>query len=112
MVAKAYDERATSTQQKENYETHPVIRTLYDHLDEVTCLEFHPKEAILVSGSRDNTVKLFDYSKSSVKKAYKVLQVVTISFITHIFITNIFFKIFPYLISSYYSYLFSGCRTS
>lgn len=75
MVAKAYDERATTTQQKENYETHPVIRTLYDHLDEVTCLEFHPKEAILVSGSRDNTVKLFDYSKSSVKKAYKVLQV-------------------------------------
>lgn len=75
MVAKAYDERATATQQKENYETHPVIRTLYDHLDEVTCLEFHPKEAILVSGSRDNTVKLFDYSKSSVKKAYKVLQV-------------------------------------
>ncbi|KAL0277084.1 UNVERIFIED_CONTAM: hypothetical protein PYX00_004488 [Menopon gallinae] len=74
MVAKAYDERAPSVQQKENYETHPVIRTLYDHLDEVTCLEFHPKEAILVSGSRDNTVKLFDYSKSSVKKAYKVLQ--------------------------------------
>merc|ERR1719430_2812039 len=24
---------------------HPVIRTLYDHLEEVTALEFHPKEA-------------------------------------------------------------------
>ncbi|KAJ8978583.1 hypothetical protein NQ317_016000 [Molorchus minor] len=23
---------------------HPVIRTLYDHMEEVTCLEFHPKE--------------------------------------------------------------------
>ena len=30
--------------------SHPVIRTLYDHLDEVTCLEFHPKEQILASG--------------------------------------------------------------
>ncbi|KAF4519152.1 hypothetical protein B566_EDAN008214 [Ephemera danica] len=44
---------------------HPVIRTLYDHLEEVTCLEFHPREPILASGSRDFTVKLFDYSKAS-----------------------------------------------
>ena len=27
---------------------HPVIRTLYDHLDEITCLEFHPKEQVCV----------------------------------------------------------------
>ena len=26
---------------------HPVIRTLYDHLDEVTCLAFHPREVCL-----------------------------------------------------------------
>lgn len=51
---------------------HPVIRTLYDHTDEITCLEFHPIEQILASGSKDNTVKLFDISKASVKKAYKV----------------------------------------
>ena len=31
---------------------HPVIRTLYDHLDEITCLEFHPKEQVV------NTLKL------------------------------------------------------
>jgi len=54
---------------------HPVIRTLYDHNDEVTCLEFHPKEQILISGSRDFTVRLFDYSRTSVKKAYRVLNV-------------------------------------
>lgn len=54
---------------------HPVIRTLYDHTEEVTCLEFHPKEQILVSGSRDFTVRLFDYSRTSVKKAYRVLNV-------------------------------------
>ncbi|CAB0031431.1 unnamed protein product [Trichogramma brassicae] len=52
---------------------HPVIRTLYDHLEEVTCLEFHPREPILVSGSRDFTVKLFDYSKASVKKAFRTI---------------------------------------
>lgn len=51
---------------------HPVIRTLYDHTDEVAFLEFHPKEHILASGSRDATVKLFDISKPSVKKAHKV----------------------------------------
>ena len=50
---------------------HPVIRTLYDHLDEITCLEFHPKEQILFSGSRDANVKLFDFSKASAKKAFK-----------------------------------------
>ena len=52
---------------------HPVIRTLYDHLDEITCLEFHPREQILISGSRDTNVKLFDFSKTSAKKAYKTL---------------------------------------
>jgi len=76
MLAKANDERQNQPQtMKENFETHPVIRTLYDHTDEVTCLEFHPKEAILLSGSADRTIKIFDYSKSSVKKAYKVIQV-------------------------------------
>ena len=34
-------------------------------------LEFHPKEPILASGSLDFTVKLFDYSKASAKKAFK-----------------------------------------
>lgn len=53
---------------------HPVIRTLYDHVDEVTCLEFHPKETILASGSRDYTIKLFDYSKASAKKASRTMS--------------------------------------
>lgn len=42
---------------------------------EVTCLEFHPREQILVSGSRDYTVKFFDYSKPSVKRAFKTIHV-------------------------------------
>eukprot|EP00096_Caligus_rogercresseyi_P012804 TRINITY_DN5482_c0_g1_i1.p1 TRINITY_DN5482_c0_g1~~TRINITY_DN5482_c0_g1_i1.p1 ORF type:complete len:447 (-),score=116.43 TRINITY_DN5482_c0_g1_i1:136-1476(-) len=65
-------------------EGHPVIRTLYDHVDEVTSLEFHPKDTILASGSKDNTIKLFDYSKASAKKACRTITdaepVISLSF--------------------------------
>jgi len=53
---------------------HPVIKTLYDHVDEVTCLEFHPKQALLASGSRDANIKIFDYAKSSTKKASTIIS--------------------------------------
>ena len=47
-------------------------------------MEFHPKQPILASGSRDCTVKLFDYSKVSAKKASRTIcdasHVETISF--------------------------------
>lgn len=71
MLAKSAPEEDTRGEQQ----GHPVIRTLYDHTDEVSFLEFHPKEQILASGSKDCTVKLFDISKASVKKAHKVLTV-------------------------------------
>jgi len=78
MLAKSSDVESTEPQ------GHPVIRTLYDHGEEVTSLEFHPKEQILVSGSRDCTVRLFDYSRTSVKKAFRVInesaQVQSLSF--------------------------------
>jgi len=66
------DMASESTQQ--NMETHPVIRTLYDHIEEVTCLEFHPQHQVLASGSRDFTVKFFDYSKPSVKRAFRTIH--------------------------------------
>lgn len=72
MLAKAHDIASTDNQEGQG---HPVIRTLYDHLEEVTCLEFHPNKPILASGSRDCHVKLFDYSKTSVKKAFKTINV-------------------------------------
>jgi len=53
---------------------HPVIRTLYDHSDEVTCLDFHPFQQIAISGSRDYTVKVFDYSKSTVKRSIATIN--------------------------------------
>ncbi|XP_074655400.1 cleavage stimulation factor subunit 1-like [Tubulanus polymorphus] len=55
-------------------ENHPVIRTLYDHNGEVTTLDFHPVHQILVSGSRDYSIRFFEFSKPSVKKAYKSIQ--------------------------------------
>lgn len=72
MLAKAQDTSCTDNQEGQG---HPVIRTLYDHLEEVTCLEFHPNKPILASGSRDCHVKLFDYSKVTVKKAFKTISV-------------------------------------
>lgn len=69
MLAKsAPDENDTGREQQQG---HPVIRTLYDHTDEVAYLEFHPSSIVLASGSRDCTVKLFDIGKASVKKAHK-----------------------------------------
>lgn len=74
MLAKSAPEE-TETGGRGEQQGHPVIRTLYDHTDEVSFLEFHPKEPVLASGSRDCTVKLFDISKASVKKAHKVFTV-------------------------------------
>lgn len=74
MLAKSAPEAGLETSGPES-QGHPVIRTLYDHVEEVTCLEFHPREPILASGSRDYTVKLFDYSKTSVKKAFRTITV-------------------------------------
>lgn len=47
----------------------------YDHTDEITALDFHPREQILVSASRDCCIKLFDITKASAKKAYKSITV-------------------------------------
>ncbi|XP_013388489.1 cleavage stimulation factor subunit 1 [Lingula anatina] len=67
------DQMAQETPQQQ-MENHPVIRTLYDHTDEVTCVDFHPYRQVLVSGSKDYGVKFFEFSKPSVKKAFKSIQ--------------------------------------
>ena len=53
---------------------HPVIRNLYDHTDAVLSLSFHPTVSVIASGSCDNSVKFFDYSKPSAKKSYRSLM--------------------------------------
>ncbi|XP_060876124.1 cleavage stimulation factor subunit 1-like [Metopolophium dirhodum] len=70
MLAKAHEIGSTDHHEGQG---HTVIRTLYDHLEGVTCLEFHPNRPILASGSRDNHVKFFDYSKIILKKAVKTI---------------------------------------
>lgn len=80
---------------------HPVIRTLYDHLDEITCLEFHPREQILISGSRDTNIKMFDFSKTSAKKAFKTL---TVRF--YVLSTDFFYKNYIRNISASHTFLF------
>lgn len=58
---------------------HPVIRNLYDHSDAVLSLSFHPTVSVLASGGCDNSIKFFDYSKPSVKKAYRsIIEVASI----------------------------------
>ncbi|KAI9007939.1 WD40-repeat-containing domain protein [Phycomyces nitens] len=52
----------------------PVIRTLYDHTAPVNDLSFHPNGLVLASCADDESIKLFDLSKSGVKRAFRYLQ--------------------------------------
>ncbi|KAK6925132.1 WD40 repeat [Dillenia turbinata] len=52
----------------------PVIRTFYDHLQPINDLDFHPQNPVLISGAKDHTIKFFDYSKTTAKRAFKVIQ--------------------------------------
>ena len=61
-------------QQQQSHSTHPVIRTLYDHSEEVTYLQFHPSAPVLASGSQDMSIKFYDYNRASTKRAHKTLQ--------------------------------------
>ncbi|XP_035697740.1 cleavage stimulation factor subunit 1-like isoform X5 [Branchiostoma floridae] len=87
MLAKSAQapEQAAQETPQQNMENHPVIRTLYDHIEEVTCLDYHPQYPnvqLLASGSKDYTVKFFDFTKPSVKRATKSIQV-TSSWLAH-----------------------------
>ncbi|XP_044487574.1 cleavage stimulation factor subunit 50 isoform X2 [Mangifera indica] len=52
----------------------PVIRTFYDHIQPINDLDFHPQNTILISGGKDHTIKFFDFSKATAKRAYRVIQ--------------------------------------
>ncbi|KAA3458348.1 cleavage stimulation factor subunit 50 isoform X1 [Gossypium australe] len=63
----------------------PVIRTFYDHVQHgltlfaqmqpINDLDFHPQSTVLISGAKDNTIKFFDFSKATAKRAFRVIQV-------------------------------------
>eukprot|EP00933_Yihiella_yeosuensis_P026484 TRINITY_DN20566_c0_g1_i1.p1 TRINITY_DN20566_c0_g1~~TRINITY_DN20566_c0_g1_i1.p1 ORF type:complete len:487 (-),score=97.43 TRINITY_DN20566_c0_g1_i1:130-1590(-) len=53
----------------------PIVRTLQDHVQGVTCLAFHPMNPTLFSGSLDKAVKIYDLTRPpGHKKAFSVLQ--------------------------------------
>lgn len=52
----------------------PVIRTFYDHSQPINDLDFHPQSTILISGAKDHTIKFFDFSKTTAKRAFRVIQ--------------------------------------
>lgn len=55
-------------------ELRPVIRQFYDHLQPVNDIDFHPQSAVLISGAKDRTIKFFDFSKTSARRAFRVIQ--------------------------------------
>jgi cleavage stimulation factor subunit 1 len=71
---KVLDVERMMAKSQQSGDGHPVLRTLYDHHDAVTCLDFHPTSTFLASGSKDCTVKFFDHSKPAVKRASHFIQ--------------------------------------
>ncbi|KAL6064501.1 Cleavage stimulation factor 50 kDa subunit [Balamuthia mandrillaris] len=55
-------------------QSRPVARTFYDHSQTVNELMFHPFLPMLASCSADQTIKFYDYSKASTKKASRSIQ--------------------------------------
>ncbi|CAH9088144.1 unnamed protein product [Cuscuta europaea] len=52
----------------------PVIRTFYDHTQPINDLDFHPQNAVVISGAKDHTIKFFDFSKAVAKRAFRIIQ--------------------------------------
>lgn len=77
MIVKSTLSNQTDNNQQpatDNQHSHPVIRTLYDHTEEVTYLQFQPTERILASGSSDMTIKFYDYSRANSKRSLRTIQ--------------------------------------
>lgn len=51
----------------------PVVRTFYDNSAPVNDIDFHPTATLMISCSRDNSIKFFDHEKMIVKRAYNEL---------------------------------------
>lgn len=63
-----------SAKARRDHDVRPVFRIFFDHSQPVNDLDFHPQSAVLISGSMDRTIKLFDFAKLSAKKAFRVIQ--------------------------------------
>ncbi|KAH3757717.1 cleavage stimulation factor subunit 1 [Pelomyxa schiedti] len=65
--------KSDSSMTDESSPIRPVIRTFYDHTQSINELDFHPTMPILISASRDCTVKFYDL-KGQVKRAFRCLK--------------------------------------
>lgn len=54
--------------------TQPLIRTYADHGEPITALQFHPLEPFLISASTDCTIRFFQYSNPTYRRAYLTLS--------------------------------------
>jgi polyadenylation factor subunit 2 len=43
-----------------DFSTHTAEMVLQEHLSDVKCVKWHPDRALVCSGSKDNTLKLWD----------------------------------------------------
>eukprot|EP00123_Amoebidium_parasiticum_P006638 comp17545_c0_seq1/m.17123 comp17545_c0_seq1/g.17123 ORF comp17545_c0_seq1/g.17123 comp17545_c0_seq1/m.17123 type:complete len:405 (-) comp17545_c0_seq1:630-1844(-) len=67
-------QRMLSKQESGEGDTRPVIRTLFDHTQPITCVAFHPNDPYLVSGGEDSVFKVYDLSKMNQKRAAKTIN--------------------------------------
>jgi angio-associated migratory cell protein len=79
-----------------NFETEKVIQTLSGHSDCVRALEFVPtrnniKDCLLISGSCDKTIRIWDFSSSQKDQCKRVLQDHTDGITTFKLLDNIHF---------------------
>jgi WD40 repeat protein len=52
----------------------PVLKTFYDHESAVHDLDFHPFLPHLISGSKDCTIKFYEYEKNGARRSFRFLQ--------------------------------------
>jgi len=59
---------------KDSVVIRPLIKTLLDHETVIYDLDFHPVEPFFATASKDSTIKFFDQSRATIKRAYKSIQ--------------------------------------
>eukprot|EP00761_Pharyngomonas_kirbyi_P000064 gb/GECH01000064.1/.p1 GENE.gb/GECH01000064.1/~~gb/GECH01000064.1/.p1 ORF type:complete len:414 (+),score=72.73 gb/GECH01000064.1/:1-1242(+) len=73
-VQKMHYHHQTKAEVEDYASARPVIRTFYDHVGAINDIDFHPHQQYIITASRDSTVKLFDYTKASTKRAFKSIN--------------------------------------
>jgi WD40 repeat protein len=68
---------APATPSEDGGVSHPVTRTFYDNTKPINDLDFHPTADVLVSCSRDCSIKFYDF-KDTLKRAFRFLPVCTV----------------------------------